>query len=85
MQNQTKFKAHCYSQQACAPMFLRLTFTVLDVIQSGTLLCGVATRNSAPIPSSIRSRNSTRIGAIEKMEKTKNGFHHHEVKLWLWC
>ena len=21
---------------------------------------------------------------MEKMEKTKNGFHHHEVKLWLY-
>ena len=29
------------------------------------LLCGVPTRNSAPIPISTRNRNSTRVGAIE--------------------
>ena len=52
-------------------MFLLLTFTAsgrytewnpLDVIQSGTLLCGVTALNSAPIPSSTRNRNSTRVG-----------------------
>ena len=31
----------------------------------GTLLCGVPTRNSAPVPSSTRNRNSTRFGALK--------------------
>ena len=42
---------------------------LLDVIQSGTLLCGVTTLNSAPIPSSTRNRNSTRVGAHTMKEE----------------
>ena len=29
------------------------------------LLCGVPTRSSAPVPSSTRNRNSTRVGALK--------------------
>ena len=45
------------------PCFCVSPSQLLDVIQSGTLLCGVTNRNSAPIPSSTRNRNSTRVGA----------------------
>ena len=31
----------------------------------GTLLCGVTTRSSAPVPSSTGNRNSTRVGALK--------------------
>ena len=53
-------------QQACAPMFLRLTHTASGryVIRCGTLLCTVPTRNSAPAPSRTQNRNSTRVGAL---------------------
>ena len=44
--------------------FCVLPAQLLDVIRSGTLLCGVTTRNGTPIPSSTRNRNSTRVGAL---------------------
>ena len=37
----------------------------LGIIWSGTLLCGVFTRNSVPIPISTQNRNSTQVGALE--------------------
>ena len=50
--------------------FCVLPAQLLDVIRSGTLLCGVTTRNSAPIPSSTRNRNSTRVGAVTCVQVT---------------
>ena len=43
--------------------FRVLPSQLVGVIRSETLLCGVPTRNSAHIPSSIQNRNSTRVGA----------------------
>ena len=44
------------------PCFCASSWQLLNVRRSGMLLCGVPTRNSAPIPSSTQNRNSTRVG-----------------------
>ena len=43
-----------------------------DVIRSETLLCGVTTWNSTPIPSSTQNRNSTQVGAVTCV----HGYNH---------
>ena len=46
------------------PCFCISPSQLLDIIWGGTLLFRVTTRNSAPIPSSTRNRNSTWVGAL---------------------
>ena len=48
-------QAHIYSQQTWAPKFLRLALTASE---------RYTVWNSAPIPSSTRNRNCTRVGAM---------------------
>ena len=46
------------------PCFCISPSQLLVIIWGGTLLFRVTTRNSAPIPSSTRNRNSTWVGAL---------------------
>ena len=73
-QNQRKFnfRPHWHSlrfmvilSKLMLPCFCVSLSQLLDVIRSGTLLCGVSTQNSPPIPSSTRNRNSIRVVAIK--------------------
>ena len=59
---QNIYSSLLFSANMCSNVFA----PHLHRLRSGTLLCGVTFRNSAPIPSSTRNRNFTRVGADER-------------------
>ena len=68
----------------CRPTVI-LSFSpwqLLNVTRSGMLLCGVPTRNSAPIPSSTRNTNSTRVDAVSNKQMNLSS---HNPLSWFWC
>ena len=76
-------QAHGYSQQTCAPMFLRLALTASEhYTPSGMLLCEVPTRNNAPIPSGTRNRNSTWVAVMVIGGMNKPGNEENDLDFY---